>query len=61
MCVVYDGRDRVDKGMMQYLERKIHVMDSDMLLATHKNNPVTMHLFEKTVSLVKHESQREHY
>ena len=61
VCVVYDGRDRIEKSMLEYMERKLNIYDKEMLLATHKNNPVTMHLFEKTVSLVKHSSQREHY
>jgi len=61
VCIVYDGRARMHQSMFDFLQHELHIYDPEMLLATHRGNPVTMHLFEKTVSLVKHASQREHY
>ena len=59
--IVIDGREKMSKSMMEYLEKDLKVWDSTMVMQEHRNNEVTCHLFEKTIDLPKHSSQREYY
>ena len=61
VCIVSDGRDKMSKSMVEFLEKDLKVWDTPMLLHEHRNNEVTCHLFEKTVDLPKHSSQREYF
>ena len=59
--IIADGREKMNKSMVEFLEKDLKVWDSGMLLPEHRNNEVTCHLFEKTIDLPKHSSQREYY
>jgi chitin synthase len=59
--IVADGREKMNKSMVEFLEKDLKVWDTGMTVAEHRNNEVTCHLFEKTVDLPKHSSQREYY
>ncbi len=55
--IVADGRDKISKSMMEYMERDLKLLDPTMMLSEHRGMPVTAHLFEKTIDLPKHSSQ----
>jgi hypothetical protein len=57
--IVVDGREKMSKSMAEYFEKELKIFDTSMLLSEHRNNEVTCHLFEKTIDLPKHSSQRE--
>ncbi len=61
VIIVIDGREKMHKSVAEYFEKELKIWDNEMLVAEHRNNPVTCHLFEKTVDLPKHSSQREYY
>jgi hypothetical protein len=61
IIIVVDGREKMNKTMQEYFEKDLKVWDSDMVMMEHRNNAVTCHLFEKTVDLPKHSSQREYF
>lgn len=51
----------MSKSVYEYAEKELKVWDNSMLKFEHRNNEVTCHVFEKTVDLPKHSSQREYY
>lgn len=59
VCVVADGRLKMDKSVVEYMSEKLLVYDEDLLLSKHKGFDTTCHLFEKTVALPK--SGGEHH
>jgi hypothetical protein len=49
----------MSKTMAEVFEKELKIWDPAMLAMEHRNNAVTCHIFEKTVDLPKHSSQRE--
>lgn len=61
VVVVLDGMDRVSPSMLDTLEHELRVFDPSLLRAEHLRRPVTMHLFERTVEIARHATQREYH
>jgi chitin synthase len=61
VVIIVDGREKMSKSVAEFAEKELKVWDSSMLKYEHRNNEVTCHIFEKTVDLPKHSSQREYY
>jgi cellulose synthase/poly-beta-1,6-N-acetylglucosamine synthase-like glycosyltransferase len=61
VIIIVDGREKMSKSVAEFAEKELKVWDSSMLKYEHRNNEVTCHIFEKTVDLPKHSSQREYY
>jgi len=60
ILIVQDGREKMAKTMEVFL-RKNRLWDRRMLLAEHEGMPVTCHVFERTVNLVKSRTTREYF
>lgn len=61
VLIIVDGREKMSKSVAEYCEKELKIWDTGMLKFEHRNNEVTCHIFEKTVDLPKHSSQREYY
>lgn len=61
VAIVCDGRAKMNKSTAEYMQKDIKVLDPDMIKLEHNLNPVTCHIFEKTIDLPKHSSQREYF
>lgn len=61
VVIVCDGREKMNKACLEYMEKELKIWDSNMLLKKHRNNDVTCHIFEKTVELPRHSAQRVYY
>ena len=59
--LVIDGRHNIPKDVFNYLKYDLKMWDPGMLLSVHKGSEVTCHIFERTVELPRHPSQREYY
>ena len=61
MCIAIDGREAASDSMLDYLQHEMKLFDPALLRKKHHGRPVTMHLFERSVELSKHKSQREYH
>lgn len=61
VCVVADGRGKLNEFTKEYLSNDLHVYDEDLILTQHKGNNVTCHIFEKTVEIKKDLNQKEYF
>lgn len=55
--LILDGRQKMSSSMEQYLMNTLGVYDKSVLLSAYRGDPVTCHVFEKTVELPKYSSQ----
>ena len=60
VMVILDGRAKASSSMIDYLSA-IQLYDRSLLMEERNDDPVTMHLFERTVELPSHQTQREFY
>lgn len=61
VCIVVDGRHKMSKSVLQFAEKELKLFDPDLVKVEHNGAPVTAHIFEKSVELAKHTSQREYF
>ncbi len=61
VCVIIDGLDRASPSMLDYCANDLRVYDPTLLRSQHLRLPVSMHLFERTVEIARHETQREYH
>lgn len=60
ITILVDGRNKANPSLLSYCE-KLHIFDPEMMRDEFNGSAVTMHLFERSVRLPKHETQREYY
>ena len=61
VVIVADGRNKLSESVQEYLTKDLLLYYEDLLLESHKGNSVTMHLYEKTIELARHSSQRQYF
>lgn len=61
VVLVADGREKVDKSLLDYMDNELGVYDPQLTQEKVGDQPVTMHLYEKTVRMSKHETRREYF
>lgn len=61
VMIILDGRAKMHASMVQYLQHELRVFDPELLLEEHAGRPVTMHIFERTVTIPRAKSTRDYY
>lgn len=63
VCVVavIDGRAVASRSVLEYATTELKILDEGMMIEEHRGQPVTMHLFERPVTLARHKTQREYF
>jgi hypothetical protein len=61
VSIIIDGREFASQSMLDFLQYEMKLYDPALLRTTHNTRPVVMHLFERSVELSKHASQREYH
>ena len=51
----------MSKSVAEYCEQHLKLWNNNLIELSHEGNDVTCHLFEKTIILPKHSSQKENY
>jgi len=61
VCVIIDGLSKASESMLVYLQDELKIYDPALVRTQFHGSDVTMHLFEKTIQLSRHATQREYY
>jgi cellulose synthase/poly-beta-1,6-N-acetylglucosamine synthase-like glycosyltransferase len=61
VTITMDGIDYMSTQMRDFLTHDLKIFDPSLLRQSHAGRPVVMHLFERTVEMARHSSQREYY
>lgn len=61
VCILMDGREQASASMRDFLQFEMKIYDPSIMRTVHHGRPVVMHVFERSVELLKHASQREYH
>ncbi|RYE83890.1 MAG: hypothetical protein EOO65_03190 [Methanosarcinales archaeon] len=61
VCILIDGREAASQSMLDFLQFDLKLYDPTILRTVHRERPVVMHVFERSVEMSKHATQREYH
>lgn len=61
VAIMIDGREVASQSMLDFLQYEMKLYDPSVVRNVHHGRPVVMHVFERSVELTKHATQREYH
>jgi len=61
LCAIVDGRAGMDPSLSEYASRELRVFDTSLIELRYGSSDTTMHVFERSVEIPRHQAAREYF